>query len=53
MPTDHQTERAQEKATAVEAFERALERIEGQGREPDLWEREFLRQAIGWLDRGG
>src|ERR1700730_14741347 len=53
MPTNHQTERAQEKAAAVEAFERALERIEGQGREPDLWEREFLRQAIGWLDRGG
>jgi hypothetical protein len=53
MPTEHHAERVQEKADAVGAIENTLATIEGQRREPDLWEREFLRQAIGWLFRGG
>jgi hypothetical protein len=52
MPTDHHAERVQEKTDAVKAIEGALSTIEGQHREPDLWEREFLSQAIGWLYRG-
>lgn len=52
MPTDHHAERVQEKADAVEAIENALTTIESQHPEPDLWEREFLSQAIGWLYRG-
>ena len=52
MPTDHHAERVQEKADAVEAIENALTTIEGQHGEPNLWEREFLSQAIGWLYRG-
>ena len=52
MPTDHHAERVQEKADAVEAIENALTTIESQHPELDLWGREFLSQAIGWLYRG-
>jgi hypothetical protein len=50
---DHRSEREQERAEAVAAIEGALATIEGQGREPDQWERTFLVQAISWLFRGG
>jgi hypothetical protein len=53
MPTDYQTERVREKVDTVEAIEHALSKIEGDGREPDPWERAFLLQAVNWLFRGG
>jgi hypothetical protein len=49
----HRAERAQEKTEAVGVIAHALAKIEGTGREPDLWERELLRQAVSWLYRGG
>jgi hypothetical protein len=44
--------RAAEKASAVEAIEYAMAAVEGQGREPDVWERECLVEAVGALFRG-
>jgi hypothetical protein len=49
----HRGERAREKTEAVAVIVQALATIEGKGREPDLWERELLRQAVSWLYRGG
>jgi hypothetical protein len=50
---DRLRERKQERAQAVEAIEHAIATIERDGRDPDLWERVFLVQAIGMLFRGG
>ena len=46
MTAEHDAEREQKKANAVEAVEAALSEIESRGREPDPWERTFLVQAI-------
>jgi hypothetical protein len=53
MSIEHNAERVQEKSEAMGTIEHVLLKIESEGREPDIWEREFLRQAIGWLFRGG
>jgi hypothetical protein len=50
---DHLREREQEKARAAQAIEGAIATIERDGRDPDLWERVFLAQAIAMLFRGG
>jgi hypothetical protein len=48
----HLLKRGEEKARAVAAIEGALKAIESEEREPDLWERVFLVQAVGALFRG-
>jgi hypothetical protein len=45
--------RVEEKSDAIAAIEDALATISDAGREPDLWERTLLREAIGYLFRGG
>ena len=49
----HREARALEKSGAIETIERTLARIESEHREPDLWERAFLQQAVEMLYRGG
>jgi hypothetical protein len=49
----HREARALEKSEAIEAIERTLAKIESEHREPDLWERTFLQQAVEMLYRGG
>lgn len=53
VSAQHDAARLREKSEATAAIEHALSKIASEGREPDLWEREFLRQAIDWLFRGG
>jgi hypothetical protein len=53
MMAAHRAERAREKTEAVAVIAHTLAKIEGEGREPDLWEREFMCQAVSWLYRGG
>jgi hypothetical protein len=48
---DHLRKRTEERASAVAAVEAVIEMI-ARDREPDLWERVFLVQAIGALFRG-
>jgi len=50
---EHRAERMLEKNAAFDTIEETIATIESEGREPDLWERELLRQAIEWLFRGG
>lgn len=50
---DHLRERAVDKARAVAAIEETIDIIAGNDREPDLWERFYLVEAIGALFRGG
>jgi hypothetical protein len=49
----HLSDRTTEKNHAVASVEAALATIEGEGRQPDQWERVYLVQAIGMLFRGG
>ncbi|MBR0967088.1 hypothetical protein JQ554_28100 [Bradyrhizobium diazoefficiens] len=49
----HLRERALEKARAVGAIEDLFDAIASHDREPDLWERFYLVEAIGALFRGG
>lgn len=51
--TKHREARAVERSEAIEATERTLAKIESEHREPDLWERSFLQQALEMLYRGG
>lgn len=48
----HRSERQSEKAAAVDAIEKALIEIGAKKREPDMWERVLLVQAVGALFRG-
>jgi hypothetical protein len=45
-------QREREKAVAIAAVENAIAGIERRHREPDLWERVFLVEAIGAISRG-